>query len=66
MTYFEGLRTIEDSKVSQTAWYKLSMKTYKKLLASGMSVYQAQKELARRLGHGRVEVCRIYLESLDY
>ena len=32
MTYFEGLRTLENSKVNQTVWYKLSMKTYKKLL----------------------------------
>lgn len=32
MTYWEGLRILENSKVNQTVWYKLSMKTYKKLL----------------------------------
>lgn len=30
--YFDGLKTQENSKVVQTAWYKISMRAYKKLL----------------------------------
>lgn len=31
-SYFDGLKTRENSKVVQTAWYKISMRAYKKLL----------------------------------
>lgn len=31
-SYFDGLKTVENSKVVQTAWYKISMRAYKKLL----------------------------------
>lgn len=38
---------------------------YQELLAAGKSPYQARKEVSRLLGHGRDEVTRIYLASLE-
>ena len=31
-TYFDGRKSIENAKVVQTAWYKISLKAYNKLL----------------------------------
>ncbi len=31
-TYFDGKKSIQNAKVVQTAWYKISLKAYNKLL----------------------------------
>lgn len=56
---------LDDKYTNHGNRHTYAQKTYKELLGAGLSIYKAQKELARRLGHGRVEVCRIYLENSD-